>query len=47
MNKKVEKNGKSDTPVYRPSLLENLKQKHNYFEVTNIEPKINRQNNPH
>ena len=36
-----------DIPLYRPSLLENLQQKHQYFEVADIDSKITRQDNPH
>ena len=36
-----------DTPLYRPSLLENLQQKHQYFDVPDIYAKISRQDNPH
>ena len=32
---------------YRPSLSENLQQKHQYFEFPDIDTKINRQNFPH
>ena len=38
---------KIDTPLYRPPLLENLQQKHQYFEVPDIDSKITRQNTPH
>ena len=47
MNKLIEFNDNSDTTIYRPSLLEDLQQKHQYFEVPDIESQINRQNNPH
>ena len=47
MNKLIEFNENLDTPLYRPSLLENIQQKHQYFEVPDIDSKITRQNNPH
>ena len=47
MNKLIEFNENFETPLYRPSLLENLQQKHQYFEVPDIDSKITRQNNPH
>ena len=46
MNKSIEFNENLDTPFYCPSLLENLQQKHQYFEVPDIDSKITRQNNP-
>ena len=36
-----------DTPKYRPSLLESLKEKAIYFDVPDIDTKIIRHNNPH
>ena len=36
-----------DTPLYRPSQLENLKEKANYFDVPDIHTKIQTRNNPH
>ena len=47
MNKLIEFNENFDTPLYRPSLLQNFQQKHHYFEVPDIDSKITRQNNPH
>ena len=46
MNKLTQHNKHLYTPIYRPSVLENLKQKHDYFEVQNIESIITEQNNP-
>ena len=46
MNKLIEFNENLDTPLYRPSLLENLQQKHHSFEVLDIDSKITRQNKP-
>ena len=47
MNKLIEFNENLDTPIYRPSILENLQQKHQYFEVPGNDSQINRQNIPH
>ena len=47
MNKLIEFNENLDTTLYCPSLLENPQQKHKHFEVTDIDSKITRQNNPH
>ena len=47
MNKLIELNKILDTPLYRPSLIKNFQQKHQYFEVSDIDSKITRQNNPH
>ena len=47
MNKLIEFNENLDTPIYRPSISEDLQQKHLYFEVPNIHSHINRQDNPH
>ena len=35
-----------DTPLYRPSLLESLKEKRDYFDVPDLDTKIIRHNNP-
>ena len=43
MNKLTEFNENLDTPLYCPSLLENLQQKHQYFEVPGFDSKITRQ----
>ena len=47
MNKLIAFNENLDTPIYRPSILEDLQEKHLYFEVPNIHSQINRQDNPH
>ena len=48
MNKLFEFNENLDTPlIYRPSLLEHLQQKHQYFEAPDFDPKITSQNIPH
>ena len=47
MNKLIEFNENLETPLHCPSSLENLQQKHQYFEVSDIDSKITRQNNPH
>ena len=44
MNKLIEFNENLDRPLYRPSLLENLQRKHQFFEVPDIDSKIIRQN---
>ena len=46
MNKIIEFNENLDTPLYRPSLLENFQQKHQYLEVPDIDSIVTRQNNP-
>ena len=47
MQKLIEFNENQDTPLYRPSHLENLKQKSEYFEVPDLETKVQTHNNPH
>ena len=47
MNNLIEFIENLDTPIYRSSILEDLQQKHLYFEVPNIDSQINRQDNPH
>ena len=47
MDKLIEHDENLDTPVYLPSHLESLKEKHEYFEVPDLETKILRHNNPH
>ena len=47
MNKLIEFNENLGTPIYRPSILEDLQQKHLHFEVPDIDSQINGQNNPH
>ena len=45
--KLIEYNENQDTPPYRPSHLENLQHKSDYFEVPDLETKIQRHDNPH
>ena len=47
MDTLIEHNENLDTPIYLPSHLESLKEKHEYFEVSDLETKISRHNNPH
>ena len=46
MDKPIEHNENLDT-LYLRSHLENLKEKHDYFEVPDLETKIQRHDNPH
>ena len=41
MNKLIEFNESLDTPIYRPSILEDLQQEHLHFEVPDIDSQIN------
>ena len=47
MKKLIEFNENQDTPLYRPSHLEDLKHKSEYFEVSYLETRIQRHDNPH
>ena len=47
MSKLIDFNENLDTPIYRPSILEDLQQQHQNFEVPDSDSQINRQNNPH
>ena len=47
MNNLIEHNENQETPLYLPSHLEILKEKHDYFEVPDLETRIQRHNNPH
>ena len=47
MDKLIEHNENLETPVYLPSHLESLKEKHEYFEVQDLETRISRHNYPH
>ena len=47
MNKLIEHNENLDTWLYLPSDLESLKEKHEYFEIPDLETKIQRHNNSH
>ena len=40
MNKLIDFNEILDTPLYRTAFLEKLQQKHQYFEVPDIDSKI-------
>ena len=45
--KLIEHNENLNTPLYLPSHLKNLKEKHDFFEVPDLETKISRHDNPH
>ena len=47
MQKLIEFKENQDTPLYRPSHLEDLKHKSEYFEVPDLETKIQTHDNPH
>ena len=47
MQKLIEFNENQDTPLYRPSHLEDLKHKAEDFEVPDLETRIQRHDNPH
>ena len=47
MDKLPEHNENLETPVYLPTHLESLNEKHEYFEVQDLETRIPRHNNPH
>ena len=47
MQKLIEFNENQDTPPYNPSHLEDLKHKSKYFEVPDLETKIQTHDNPH
>ena len=47
MNKLIEFNENLDTPLYQPSLLKSVQQKHQYFDLPDLNYKITRRNNPH
>ena len=46
MQKLIEFNEKQDTPLYLHSHLEDLKHKSEYFEVPDLETRIQRHDNP-
>ena len=46
MDKLIEHIENLNTPLYLPSHLESPKDKHGYFEVPDLETKIQRHNNP-
>ena len=47
MQKLIEFNENQNTPLYRPSHLEDLKHNSEYFEVPDLETRIQRHDNPH
>ena len=47
IDKLIEHNEKLETPLYRPSHSESLKQKADYFDVPDLDTKFQRHNNPH
>ena len=47
MQKLIEFNENQNTPLYRPYHLEDLKHKSEYFEVPDLETRIQRHGNPH
>ena len=47
MNKLIEHNENLEKSLYLPSHLGSLKEKHEYFEVPDLETKIQRHDNPH
>ena len=47
MQKLIEFNENQDTPPYRPSHLQELKHRSKYFEVPDLDTKVQRHDNPH
>ena len=47
MQKLIEFNENQDTPLYRPSRLQELKHRSEYFEVPDLDTKVKRHDNPH
>ena len=47
MQKLIEFNEYQDTPLYRPSHLQELRHKSEYFEVPDLDTKVQRHDNPH
>ena len=47
MDELIEHNENLEIPLYHSSHFESHKVKHDYFEVTDLETKIQRHNNPH
>ena len=47
IDKLIEHNENLDTPPYRPSLLDSLKEKVDYFDVPDLDTKDIRHNSPH
>ena len=47
MQKLIDLNENQDTPLYRPSHLEELKHKSEYFEDPDLEKRIQTHDHPH
>ena len=47
MQRSIEFNGNQDPPIYLPPQLQDLKHKSEYFEVPDVETKIQTNDNPH
>ena len=47
MQKLIEINENQDTPLYCPSHLQELKHRSEYFEVPDLDTKVQRHGNPH
>ena len=47
VQKLIEFNENQDTPLYRPSHLKDLTHKSEYFEVADLETRVQRHDNPH
>ena len=47
MQKLIEVNEHQDTPLYCPSHLKELKHRSEYFEVPDLDKKVQRHDNPH
>ena len=47
IDKLIKQNENLETPLYRPSHLETLKQKAEFFDVPDLDTTIQRHNNPH
>ena len=47
MQKLIEFNENQDTPLYLPSHLEDLKHRSEYFDVPDLETRIQKLDNPH
>ena len=47
MQKLIEFNENQETPLYLPSHLEDLKHKSEYFDVPDLETKVQTHDNPH
>ena len=47
MQKLIEFNENQDTPLYRPSHLQELKHRSEYFEVPDLDTRVQRHDNPH